>query len=104
VAAAELLGLGLVHILSSDYVPSSPLQAVFQLDADGTLALPEGIQLVSGNPARAVCLDDRGEIAAGKRADLVRGRPHDLPATERYPAGQRVPVVRAVYREGARVA
>ena len=31
VAAAELLGLGLLHILSSDYVPSSPLQAVFQL-------------------------------------------------------------------------
>jgi alpha-D-ribose 1-methylphosphonate 5-triphosphate diphosphatase len=104
VAAGELLGLGLVHILSSDYVPSSPLQAVFQLDADGTLALPDGIQLVSGNPARAVCFDDRGEIAAGKRADLVRVRPHDLPPTERHPAGQRVPVVRAVYREGTRVA
>ncbi len=39
VAATELLGLGLLHVLSSDYVPSSPLQAVFQLAADGTVGL-----------------------------------------------------------------
>jgi alpha-D-ribose 1-methylphosphonate 5-triphosphate diphosphatase len=103
VAAAELLGLGLLHILSSDYVPSSPLQAVFQLSADGTLGLADGAKLVSGNPARAVGLDDRGEIAVGKRADLVRVRPHDLPATEQHPHGRRVPVIRGVYRQGARV-
>ena len=103
VAAAELLGLGLLHILSSDYVPSSPLQAVFQLAADGVIDLPEGAKLVSGNPARAVGLDDRGEIEVGKRADLVRVRPHDLPATDDHPRGQRVPVVRGVYRQGARV-
>jgi alpha-D-ribose 1-methylphosphonate 5-triphosphate diphosphatase len=104
VAAEELLGLGLLHILSSDYVPSSPLQAVFQLAADGTLGLADGVRLVSGNPARAVGLDDRGEIAIGKRADLVRVRPFDLPATERHPRGRRVPVVRSVYRQGERVA
>jgi alpha-D-ribose 1-methylphosphonate 5-triphosphate diphosphatase len=104
VAASELLGLGLLHILSSDYVPSSPLQAVFQLAADGVIELTEGARLLSGNPARAVGLDDRGEIEAGQRADLVRVRPHDLPATGEYPRGQRVPVVRGVYRQGARVA
>ena len=103
VAAAELLGLGLLHILSSDYVPSSPLQAVFQLAADGALRLTDGVRLVSGNPARAVGLDDRGEIAVGKRADLVRVQPHDLPATELHPRGQRVPVIRRVYRQGERV-
>jgi alpha-D-ribose 1-methylphosphonate 5-triphosphate diphosphatase len=103
VAAAELLGRGLLHILSSDYVPSSPLQAVFQLSADGAIGLPDGAKLVSGNPARAVGLTDRGEIAIGKRADLVQVRPHDLPATERHPHGRRVPVVRSVYRQGARV-
>jgi alpha-D-ribose 1-methylphosphonate 5-triphosphate diphosphatase len=103
VAAAELLGLGLLHILSSDYVPSSPLQAVFQLAADGTIGLVDGMKLVSGNPARAVGLDDRGEIAIGKRADLVQVQPHDLPATGRHPRGRRVPVVRSVYRQGARV-
>ena len=104
VAAAELLGLGLLHILSSDYVPSSPLQAVFQLAADGELPLTDGVRLVSGNPARAVGLDDRGEIAVGLRADLVRVRPHDLPSTESHPRGQRVPVVRRVYRQGEPVA
>jgi alpha-D-ribose 1-methylphosphonate 5-triphosphate diphosphatase len=104
VAAAELLGLGLLHILSSDYVPSSPLQAVFQLAADGTLGLTDGAQLVSGNPARAVGLEDRGEIAVGLRADLVRVRPHDLPGTGDHPHGLCVPVVRGVYRCGTRVA
>jgi alpha-D-ribose 1-methylphosphonate 5-triphosphate diphosphatase len=104
VAAAELLSLGLLHILSSDYVPASPLQAVFQLVAEGVLGLPEGARLTSGNPARAVGLDDRGEIAVGKRADLVRVRAHALPATGRHPRGLRVPVVRGVYRQGARVA
>jgi alpha-D-ribose 1-methylphosphonate 5-triphosphate diphosphatase len=103
IAAAELLGLGLLHILSSDYVPSSPLQAVFQLAVDGGLGLADGARLISGNPARAVGLDDRGEIAVGKRADLVRVQPHDLPATERHPLGRRVPVVRGVYRQGDRV-
>ena len=103
VSAAELLGLGLLHILSSDYVPSSPLQAVFQLAADGTLGLTDGVKLVSVNPARAVGLKDRGEIALGQRADLIRVRPHELPATADHPRGQRVPVVRSVYRQGARV-
>jgi alpha-D-ribose 1-methylphosphonate 5-triphosphate diphosphatase len=104
VAATELLGHGLLHILSSDYVPASPLQAVFQLAADGALALPAGVRLASANPARAVGLTDRGEIAAGLRADLVRVRPHDLPATDVHPRGVRVPVVRGVYRLGERVA
>jgi alpha-D-ribose 1-methylphosphonate 5-triphosphate diphosphatase len=104
VAAADLLGLGLLHILSSDYVPSSPLQAIFQLVADGAIGLTEGAQLVSGNPARSVGLDDRGEITVGRRADLVRVRAFDLPATDSHPRGERVPVVRAVYREGTRVA
>jgi alpha-D-ribose 1-methylphosphonate 5-triphosphate diphosphatase len=104
VAAAELLRLGLLHILSSDYVPASPLQAVFQLAAEGILGLPAGAQLTSANPARAVGLVDRGAIAAGLRADLVRVRPHDLPATGERPRGLRVPVVRAVYRQGERVA
>jgi len=104
VAAAELLERGLLHILSSDYVPSSPLQAAFQLVADGAMGLADATKLISGNPARAVGLDDRGEIAVGKRADLVRVGTHDLPPTGRHPRGRRVPVVRSVYRQGARVA
>ncbi len=76
---------------------------MFQLAADGAIGLVDGVKLVSGNPARAVGLTDRGEIAIGQRADLVQVRPHDRPATEQHPRGRRVPIVRSVYRQGARV-
>lgn len=55
--------------------------------------LPGAIALVTRNPADAVGLDDRGEIAPGKRADLVR-----------VAMRGEVPVVRAVWRRGERVA
>jgi alpha-D-ribose 1-methylphosphonate 5-triphosphate diphosphatase len=48
---------------------------------------------VTKAPADAVGLTDRGEIAIGKRADLIRV----------HVAGS-VPVVRSVWREGGRVA
>jgi alpha-D-ribose 1-methylphosphonate 5-triphosphate diphosphatase len=47
---------------------------------------------VTKNPAEATGLADRGEIAVGKRADLVRVRDA---------VGQ--PVVRSVWRAGLRV-
>lgn len=103
VAARELLDLGLLDVLSSDYVPASPLQAVFRLVAEDALRLEDGVELVSTNPARAVGLDDRGEIAVGRRADLVRVHAHRAPPTERDPHGTLVPVVRGVFREGMRV-
>lgn len=103
VAAMELLALGLLHILSSDYVPSSPLQAVVQLAATGQLPIERGVQLLSTNPARAAGLDDRGAIAPGLRADLVRVGTHRLPEGEPG-RGLTVPVVRGVWREGRRVA
>ena len=94
IAATELLADGLLDILSSDYVPFSMLQAVFRLAGDGRVDLPSAIRLVTKNPAEAVGLDDRGEIAVGKRADLVRLSPGD----------DGPPVVRSVWREGRRVA
>jgi len=103
VAAAELLEAGLLDILSSDYVPASPLQAIFQLEAEGVIPIHEGAKLVATNPAKAVGLDDRGAIEAGRRADLVRVRAHDLAASPKRPSGHRVPIVRGVWREGARV-
>ncbi|MCG7309821.1 alpha-D-ribose 1-methylphosphonate 5-triphosphate diphosphatase [Brachybacterium sp. ACRRE] len=103
VAASELLTHGLLGILSSDYVPASPLQAVFRLVAEGSLTVVEGARLVSSNPARAVGLEDRGEIAVGRRADLVRVQPRRTPASERDPEGTLIPVVRAVLRQGVRV-
>lgn len=57
--------------LCSDYHPAALLAAVFRLPELTSISLPEAIRLVSYNPARASGLTDRGEIAVGKRADLV---------------------------------
>ncbi len=93
VSAIDLAEDGLLDGLSSDYVPSSLLQAVFQLDSEIGVTLPDAVAMVSANVADVVGLDDRGEIATGKRADLVR-----------VYVAQHVPVVREVWREGQRVA
>jgi len=94
VAAADLAAAGLLDILSSDYVPCSLLQAVFLLHRQVPgMDLPAAVRTVSANPAEAAGLEDRGEIAAGKRADLIRVHLAD---------GH--PVVRGVWREGRRVA
>lgn len=104
VAAAELLRLGLLDILSSDYVPSSPLQAVFLLFGRGDITLPQGAALVSANPARAAGLEDRGIIAPGKRADVLRVQAYQGASKEQHPLDSPMPIVRAVWREGRRVA
>jgi len=97
VAAVELARLGLLDTLSSDYVPASLLLAAFRLVDEAGFSVPQAAATVSRNPARALGLADRGEIAAGRRADLVQVR-----LVERAD-GVRQPVVRAVWREGRRV-
>ncbi len=75
VSARETAEAGLLDILSSDYVPSSLLHGALLLDEDvAGYDLPRAIATVTRNPARAVGLTDRGEIAPGLRADLVRLR------------------------------
>lgn len=71
VSAAELAQLGLLDIMSSDYVPSSLIQSAFLLRGLGW-DLPRAVDTVSRNPARAVGLHDRGEIAPRQRADFIR--------------------------------
>jgi len=94
ISARALADEHLLDVLSSDYVPFSLIHAPFVLaDGEGGMTLPEAIRLVSAAPARAVGLDDRGSIATGLRADLVRVR-----------RDRGVPVVRSVWREGKRVA
>jgi alpha-D-ribose 1-methylphosphonate 5-triphosphate diphosphatase len=94
IAAVDLAREGLLDILSSDYIPSSLLMGALQLPQHvPAIDLASAIRTVSKAPAEAVGLDDRGEIAAGKRADLIRV----------HIAGD-VPVVRTVWREGRRVA
>lgn len=73
VAASKLASLGLLDILSSDYYPASLLDAAFRVadDEGNGFTLPQAIRLVTGNPAAALRLHDRGVIAEGKRADLL---------------------------------
>lgn len=92
IAAIDVVRAGQADILSSDYVPASLMEGVFKLPEAAGITLPEAVKLASLNPARAVSLDDRGEIAPGRRADLVRTR---------VLGGS--PVVRSVWRGGERV-
>ena len=62
---------GAVFHSASDYYYPAPLLAAFMLAADNILPLPEAWSLVSGAPAAATGLHDRGQIAAGKRADII---------------------------------
>jgi alpha-D-ribose 1-methylphosphonate 5-triphosphate diphosphatase len=69
--AADMVAKGLCSILASDYYYPAPLLAAFRLADDDVLTLPDAWALVSGNPAAAVGMKDRGAIAAGQRADLL---------------------------------
>ncbi len=93
VSAAELAQLDLLDILSSDYVPASLLAAAFLLHTAQGWSLPKAIATVTANPARAVGLNDRGVIAPGARADLIRVAA----------PGTGTPIVRHVWVRGARV-
>ncbi len=94
IAAIDLAREGLLDILSSDYIPSSLLMAALQLpERVPDIDLAEAVRTVTKTPAAAVGLGDRGEILAGKRADVIRVH-----------VGGGVPVVRSVWRAGQRVA
>jgi alpha-D-ribose 1-methylphosphonate 5-triphosphate diphosphatase len=70
-AASQLVAEGLGDVLTSDYYYPSLLAAAFRLADSGACGLAAAWQLVSANPARHAGFTDRGEIAAGLRADLV---------------------------------
>jgi alpha-D-ribose 1-methylphosphonate 5-triphosphate diphosphatase len=94
IAAVDLAREGLLDIMSSDYIPSSLLMAALQLPKHvPAIDLASAVRTVTKTAAEAVGLSDRGEIAAGKRADLIRVH-----------LARDLPVVRSVWREGHRVA
>lgn len=94
IAAVDLAREGLLDIMSSDYIPSSLLMAALQLPRHvPAIDLASAVRTVTKTAAEAVGLNDRGEIVAGKRADLIRVH-----------LARDLPVVRSVWREGHRVA
>ncbi|MBE9635315.1 alpha-D-ribose 1-methylphosphonate 5-triphosphate diphosphatase [Salipiger mangrovisoli] len=92
VAAEELARHDLLDIVSSDYVPAALMGAAFLL-ADLWDDLPRGLATVSAAPAAAAGLVDRGRLAPGLLADVVRLRRIE---------GQ--PCLRGVWSHGRRVA
>jgi alpha-D-ribose 1-methylphosphonate 5-triphosphate diphosphatase len=94
VASAELAAIGALDALSSDYMPASLLLAALRLpQIVPSVSLAGAVCAVTRTPAQAVGLEDRGEIAIGKRADLIR-----------VCMVEELPVVRTVWRCGMRVA
>ncbi|HVJ53416.1 MAG TPA: alpha-D-ribose 1-methylphosphonate 5-triphosphate diphosphatase [Aliidongia sp.] len=92
VSALGLAEQGLLDILSSDYVPQSLLHGAFILaEQVPGWDLPRAVRTVAGEPAARVGLADRGRLAPGLRADLVRVEDHE------------VPLVRGVWTVGRRV-
>jgi alpha-D-ribose 1-methylphosphonate 5-triphosphate diphosphatase len=93
VSAEALARQGLLDIVSSDYVPSSLMQAAFELPSRVPgVSRAQAVAKVTAAPAAAVGLKDRGKLEIGRRADLVRV----------HLAGD-MPIVRVVWREGRRV-
>lgn len=93
VATADLAQAGVLDILSSDYVPSSLLMAALRLPQVAPIDLAAAVRTVTKTPAEAVGLSDRGEVASGKRADLICVHLVDD-----------IAAVRCVWRGGRRVA
>jgi len=93
VAVADLVREKLVDVLASDYVPASLIEAAFMLPRGQEISLPDAVKLITSAPAAMAGLDDRGAIAPGLRADLVRVKFIDGMA-----------IVRAVWCQGVRVA
>jgi len=87
--ASDMIAGGLCSILASDYYYPAPLIAPFRLAEIGVAKLERAWSLVSGSPARAAGLHDRGRIDRGRRADLIlvdgaaRGRPRVVAALVR---------------------
>ncbi len=71
IATADAVAGGYCSILTSDYYYPSLLQAVFLLISGRRADLATAWRLVSSAPAAAAGLGDRGELAPGRRADVV---------------------------------
>lgn len=94
VATADLASAGVLDVMSSDYMPASLLMAALRLPSlVPAIDLAAAVRTVTKTPAEAVGLNDRGEVAADKRADLIRVH-----------VARGVPMVRATWQCGRRVA
>ena len=92
ISADELVAPGYLQILSSDYVPSTLLRAVVKL-AKKLEDMSAAMATVTSEPARVTGLDDRGRLAVGLRADMLR-----------FGVEGAHPIIRGVWSAGRQVA
>ena len=71
IAAIDLVREDVCKYLCSDYHPTSMLQAVYKMNQDADLPLAKGFSMITSTPAKYAKLDDRGELASGKLADIL---------------------------------
>ena len=71
IAAISVIRAGKCSALVSDYHYPALARAAFALVDQGVRDLPQAWAMISSMPAQIMRLSDRGEIAPGKRADLV---------------------------------
>ncbi|TCI00274.1 alpha-D-ribose 1-methylphosphonate 5-triphosphate diphosphatase [Roseococcus sp. SYP-B2431] len=91
VAVMDMVRAGALDVIASDYVPPAMIEAAFIVAEE--VGLPKAVAMITSAPAAMCRLADRGALAPGLRADLVRITRHDA-----------MPVVRQVWRGGERVA
>jgi alpha-D-ribose 1-methylphosphonate 5-triphosphate diphosphatase len=87
-SAAPLAERGLVTVLASDYHWPALLAAPFAMVRRGRMDLPAAWALVSGNPAAAAGLADRGALRPGLRGDVVLVDPAGPEAVAVFCAGR----------------
>ena len=73
-SARDAIAAGAAGALCSDYAPQAMLPALGVLTGEMGLTWPQALDLVARAPARAAGLADRGAVAPGLRADLIRVR------------------------------
>ncbi|MEW6697075.1 MAG: phosphonate metabolism protein PhnM [Bacillota bacterium] len=97
--AMDAIREGCADILCSDYLPTSLLAAVFAVHSE-RIGLPQAVNMVSLNPARAVGIDrETGSLEEGKRADLILVELRDKYPLVRQTLSRGVTVYEGNYRE-----
>ena len=87
-SAADLAERGICRVLSSDYFYPCLLEAPFVIADRGKMDFAAAWALVSANPARAAMLQDRGELAEGRRADVILVDPATRNAVATFAGGR----------------
>jgi alpha-D-ribose 1-methylphosphonate 5-triphosphate diphosphatase len=88
IGAGEAIARRQCTILASDYYYPAVLEAAMILMQRNALTLDAAWSLVSSSPAKALNLHDRGELAIGKRADIIVVRPETRQVVSTISLGQ----------------